>query len=91
MENDQVTYHLPSGFTVETAPQAADISWPSHAVFKVKTTVAGNDVTVLRAVAFNFSVLPSKDYGDLHDFYQKIATTDQEQLVLTRSQVAKGN
>jgi hypothetical protein len=91
MENDQVTYHLPAGFAVETAPEAADISWPSHAVFKVKATVTGNDVTVLRAVAFNFSVLPSKDYGDLHDFYQKVATTDQEQLVLTRSQVAKGN
>jgi hypothetical protein len=91
MESDQVTYHLPTGFAVETAPQAADVSWPSHAVFKVKTNVNGNDVTVDRTVAFNFSVLPSKDYGDLHDFYQKVATADQEQLVLTRSQVAKGN
>jgi hypothetical protein len=35
--------------------------------------------------------LPSKDYGDLHDFYQKVATADQQQLVLTRAQVAKGN
>ena len=91
MEGDQVTYHLPAGFAVETAPPAADISWPSHAVFKVKTNVNGNDVTVVRTVAFNFSVLPSKDYGDLHDFYQKVATADQEQLVLTHSQVAKGN
>jgi hypothetical protein len=91
MEDDQVTYHLPTGFAVETAPQTADISWPSHAVFKVKTSVSGNDVTVVRAVAFNFAVLPSKDYGDLHDFYQKIATADQQQLVLTRAQVAKGN
>lgn len=91
MESDQVTYHLPAGFAVETVPQAADISWPSHAVFKVKTSVSGNDVMVVRTVAFNFSVLPSKDYGDLHDFYQKVATADQEQLVLTRSQAAKGN
>jgi hypothetical protein len=91
MEGDQVTYHLPTGFAVETAPQTADISWPSHAVFKVKTSVSGNDVTVVRTVAFNFAVLPSKDYGDLHDFYQKIATADQQQLVLTRAQVAKGN
>lgn len=91
MENDQVTYHLPAGFTVETAPQAADVSWPSHAVLKLKTSVNGNSVTVVRAVAFNFSILPSKDYGDLHDFYQKVATVDQEQLVLTHSQVAKAN
>ncbi len=91
IESDQVTYHLPTGFAVETTPQVADISWPSHAVFKVKTSVNGNDVTVARTVAFNFAVLPSKDYGDLHDFYQKVATADQQQLVLTRAQVAKGN
>jgi hypothetical protein len=91
LESDQVTYHLPTGFAVETAPQVADIAWPSHAVFKVKTSVSGNDVTVARTVAFNFAVLPSKDYGDLHDFYQKVATADQQQLVLTRAQVAKGN
>jgi hypothetical protein len=91
MENDQVTYHLPVGFAVETAPQPADVAWPSHALFKVKTSVSGSDVTVVRVVAFNFSILPSKDYSDLHDFYQKIATADQEQLVLTRSQTAKGN
>ncbi len=91
MQSDHVTYHLPTGFAVETAPQAADVSWPSHAVFKVKTDVSGSDVTVARTVAFNFSVLPAKDYGDLHDFYQKIATADQQQLVLTHSQVAKGN
>ncbi len=53
--------------------------------------VEQNDVTVSRTAAFNFTVLPSKDYGELHDFYQKVATADQEQLVLTHSQAAKGN
>ena len=32
-----------------------------------------------------------KDYQNLHDFYQKVATADQQQLVLTRAPVAKGN
>jgi hypothetical protein len=32
-----------------------------------------------------------KEYGSLHDFYQKVATSDQPQLVLTRASVAKGN
>jgi hypothetical protein len=91
MESDEVTYHLPASLVVETAPAPADISWPSHAIFKVKTNSSGNDIVVVRTVAFNFSILPSKDYSDLHDFYQKVATADQEQLVLTRSQVAKGN
>lgn len=91
MEVDQVTYHLPAGFTVETAPQTSNLSWPDHAVFKVIAKVNGSDVTVARTVAFNFAILPAKDYGDLHDFYQKVATADQQQLVLTHSQVARGN
>jgi hypothetical protein len=53
--------------------------------------MSGNDVTVTRNAAFNFSILPATDYGDLHDFYQKVAIADQQQLVLTRTQVAKGN
>ncbi len=91
MENDEVVYHLPAEYTVETAPQAANVSWPQHALLKVNTTVNGSEITVIRSVAFNFSILPSKDYGDLHDFYQKVATADQQQLVLTRAQTAKGN
>ena len=88
---DEVTYHLPAEFTVDTPPQPANISWPAHAVFKVDSKVSSNNVVVSRVAAFNFSVLPSTDYGDLHDFYQKVATADQQQLVLTRAQVAKGN
>lgn len=91
METDEVTYHLPAGFAVETAPQTADVSWPQHAMLKVIVKVNGTDVTIKRAVAFNFSILPAKEYGDLHDFYQKVATADQQQLVLTHTQVAKGN
>jgi hypothetical protein len=88
---DEVTYHLPAEFSVETAPQTAAISWPAHAVLKVGAKMSGNDVTVTRNAAFNFSILPATDYGDLHDFYQKVAIADQQQLVLTRTQVAKGN
>ncbi len=29
-EQDDVTYHLPPGYTVESAPQAANISWPDQ-------------------------------------------------------------
>jgi hypothetical protein len=89
---DQVTYHLPAEFAVETPPQPASIAWPAHAILKVDTKVNSNDVTVTRNAAFNFSILPATDYGDLHDFYQKVATADQEQLVLSRAQAAsKGN
>ena len=91
MESDNVTYHLPSEIAVEIPPAPGAISWPDHAVLKVSADAKGNDVTVARTAAFNFTLLPAKDYGDLHDFFQRVATADQQQLVLTRSQTAKGN
>ncbi|HKD59632.1 MAG TPA: DUF3857 domain-containing protein [Terracidiphilus sp.] len=91
MEKDEVTYHLPAEFALETAPQPTDVSWPSHAVLKASAYPKGNVVSVGRTAAFNFTVLSPKDYNDLHDFYQKVAAADQQQLVLTRAQVAKGN
>ena len=36
-EMDEITYHLPNGVTVEGAPQDANISWPGHALFIVKS------------------------------------------------------
>ena len=47
-------------------------------------------VTVDRTMAYNFTILDAKEYSDLHDFYQKVATADQQPLVLTRA-TAKGN
>jgi len=41
-------------------------------------------VNVTRTLAYNFTLLDPKDYPSLHDFYQKVATADQQQLVLTR-------
>lgn len=90
MEQDDVTYHLPAEFAVENPPAPTQFSWPNTAVFKATATVKGTDVNVLRVVGFNFTLLDPKNYGELHDFYQKVAAADQQQLVLTRSQVAKG-
>jgi hypothetical protein len=92
MENDEVVYHLPAGFTVESAPQPTSLAWPNHAVLKISSTTKGSDVTISRAFAHNYAILDQKEYSDLHDYYQKIATADQQQLVLTRAPAApKGN
>jgi hypothetical protein len=88
---DDVTYHLPPGFTVESAPQAAGASWPDHAVLKAASTTTAAGVEVTRTLAYNFALLNPADYPGLHDFYQKVATADQQQLVLNRAQIAKGD
>jgi hypothetical protein len=88
---DSVTYHLPESFQVESAPTDASIPWAAHAAMQLKSSVKKNDITVSRTFVRGFSMLDSKDYPALRDFYQKMATADQEQLVLTAAQAAKGN
>jgi hypothetical protein len=87
---DDVTYHLPDGFGVESAPQSATIPWASSAQFRVASKSDKDKVEIARSLAYNFTLLEQKDYSDLHNFYQKVATADQQQLVLARAtQAAK--
>jgi hypothetical protein len=86
---DDVVYHLPAGFAVESAPQAAQLPWPDHAQLVVKTTPGPGTIDIRHTFARFFVMLDPKEYPALRDYYQKIAATDQQQLVLAR--VAAGN
>jgi len=88
---DQVVYHLPAGLTVEGAPEDANIPWTGRAGFRTKITVAPGQVTVGRTLSRAFTFLKADDYQNLRDFYQKMAATDKQQLVLTASPTAKGS
>jgi hypothetical protein len=91
LEQDEVTYHLPPGFKIESLPPDANTSWPDHALLNIQSSSKDSSVTVDRTLVYNYTLLDPKDYPSLHDFYQKVATADQQQLVLTRVPVAKGN
>ena len=88
---DEVTYQFPAGFAVESAPPDASLPWAAHAVFAVKTATGKNEITVSRTLARGFTFLDPKEYPQLREYYQKIATADQQQLVLTAASPAKGN
>jgi hypothetical protein len=88
---DQVTYHLPAGFTVEGAPQDAKISWPQHAILSNKSIAAPGQITIVRSLARAFTIAKPDEYQELRGFYQKVAAADQQQLVLTRAPESKGN
>jgi hypothetical protein len=82
---DDVTYHLPDGLAVESSPQLIELTWPQHAEMKVKASPVAGGVEVGRILAYNYTVLDAKEYSRLHEFYQKVATADQQQLVLTKA------
>ena len=87
--HDEVTYHVPDIFTVESAPPDTSIPWTGHAAFAIKSTVDKNTIEVDRTLARAFTMVMPKDYPALRDFYQKVATADQQQLVLTAAAAAK--
>jgi hypothetical protein len=90
MDVDDVLYRLPDGFTVESAPQTADMTWPNNAMLRIIATAKSGSVEVKRILAHNYTLLGPSDYSDLHGFYLKVAAADQQQVVLTRAADAKG-
>lgn len=89
---DSVVYHLPAGYTVEGAPQSAQDLWTGHADYIVKTQKKPGQITVERTLARAFDMLKADQYQELRGFYQKVASADQSELVLTKaSTTRKGN
>ncbi len=91
LETDDVVYHLPPGYTVESAPHTADVTWPGNALLRINSAAKEDRLEVGRAFARNFTLLAPEDYNNLHDFYLKLAAADQQQIVLLRAATAKGN
>jgi len=91
VEEDDVTYHLPPGYTLETPPSNASAGWQGHALMSTTFNATGNSVNALRSLIYIFTVLEPSQYPDLHNFFLKVATADQTQLVLTRDTTTKGN
>jgi len=88
---DDVVYHLPAGYSVESAPQPAQLPWPDHAALVVKTQPGPGTIDIKHVFARAFVMLDPKEYPALRDYYQKIATTDQQQLVLAPAAATTGN
>jgi len=88
---DQVVFHLPASLTMEGAPQDNKIPWGNLAALNVKVTNEPGKITVLRSFARGFTFLKPEQYQDLRGFYQKVAASDQQQLVLDFAPEQRGN
>jgi hypothetical protein len=88
---DDVVYHLPPGFAIESAPQATQLPWPDHAALVVKTTPGAGMFEIKHIFARAFVVLDAKEYPALRDYSRKVAENDQQQVVLVRADAATGN
>lgn len=82
---DKMVYHLPAGLTIEGAPPDSKIAWEDQAVLNTKSVATPGQITISRLLSRAFTNARPEEYNDLRDFYQKVATADQQQLVLTRT------
>jgi hypothetical protein len=89
-EKEQITYSLPPGFTLEGTPQDTTVKWEENAAYQLRSKTSADAITNARVLARGFTLLDPKDYSGLRDFYQKVVTADQQQLVLTAAQTPKG-
>lgn len=85
-EQEQITYVLPAGLSLQSTPQDATVRWQDNAAYQLRTKVEGNSITDARILARGFTLLDPKDYTDLRNFYDKVVANDQQQLVLGRSE-----
>jgi hypothetical protein len=88
---DDVVYHLPVGFNVQSAPAAAQLPWPDHAALVIKTQASAGTIDIKHIYARAFVILDAKEYPPLRDYYQKVAASDQQQIVLSTESASVGN
>jgi len=87
-EEEQVTYQLPAGFAIAGPPQDASLKWEDNAVYQLRSKVDSGSIVTSRVLARGFTLLDASEYGKLRDFYDKVATTDRQQLVFNAAQAS---
>jgi len=82
-DQEQITYVFPTGYGLETTPADATWKWEEYAAYQMRSKADASSITTARLLARGFTLLDASEYGKLRDFYDKVATTDRQELVLT--------
>jgi hypothetical protein len=82
MVEDQFKMVFPANITVESVPKDAQIPFAPNADYTSKYRSAATAYAYARRVRVANILYETKDYAALRDFYQKMNTQDQTQVVL---------
>jgi len=82
-EQEQITYVFPAGYGLEGTPADATWKWDEYAAYQMRSKADASSITTARILARGFTLLDAAEYGKLREFYDKVATTDRQELVLT--------
>jgi len=82
--DDDVALHIPDGYAVESLPQPLKVDL-GGAAYKTEWANANGTVTLKRSMSINTVLIGAENYKILRSFYSRVATADQETVVLKKA------
>lgn len=80
-DEDEISYQLPTGYSIEYQPKDFDLKTPfGHYVAKI--TKKGDELLYYRKFTLNDGTHPAKDYAAFAEFMNQVATADKAKVIL---------
>lgn len=87
---DDVKFHLPAGYKVESVPKAQDTDLKAVS-YQVSCATEGDTVEVKRTLTVGGILFPKENYPTLRAFFGVVKETDGSDVVLQNAQTAQVN
>jgi hypothetical protein len=90
VEEEDVMLEMPAGYAVETVPNAGDINGGAI-VYKTGYEKKDNAVHFTRRMLVDSMFFPIEQYNALRTIYSRIASADQEQVILRKAKASEAS
>jgi hypothetical protein len=88
-EIDDIKFHGPSGYKVETVPPAKAVKPGAVVGYEISASQQGTVAEVKRKLVINGLMFPVEYYASLRSFFNTVKSDDEVQIVLQNAESAK--
>ncbi len=90
-EHDEITLHIPDGYSLETAPPAVKAPEAQAKIidYSLAATPQGSIVHIDRRLDVKNILFEAKYYGALRNIFSQVKSDDESQVVFTNAQAAQ--
>lgn len=90
-KDDDVTIEIPEGWRVASVPTPQTQNAARVLAFKLRVDISGATLHITRNLSWDFLLVEPKYYPTLREFFQRVRTADDQQIVLEPATPATGN
>ncbi len=83
-EEDELTYHLPEGYTVEMKPADTEIK-SLFGTYSLKVQLSPDKIIYKRKLLLNAGTFPAAKYEELFNFMSSAEISDQSKVVFKKT------